>query len=71
MAKGEAGGSVSGAAWVGSRMLPCIDEEAIEAAEGGEEDRCGKQGKAEVGSTSYCGDEDGGGEEDADGDLLG
>src|ERR1700679_4171849 len=55
---------------VGGRVFPCVDEEAVEAAECGEEESCRKQGKAQVGSAGHCGDEDGGGEEDADGELF-
>src|ERR1700677_4415032 len=55
---------------VGVRVFPSVDEEAVEAAECGEEESCRKQGKAQVGSAGHCGDEDGGGEEDADGELF-
>jgi len=48
-----------------------MDEEAIEAADG-RENRCvRKHFEAELREARYRGDEGGGGEEDADGDLLG
>ncbi len=51
-------------------VLPGVDEEAVEAAESGEEECGGKQGEAEVGAAGDGGDEGGGGEEEADGDLF-
>ena len=71
MAKGEASGGVGRATVVGVRVLPRVDEETVEAAEGGEEECCRKKRKAKIGTASDGGDKDGGGEEDADGDLLG
>ena len=56
---------------VGAGVLPGVDEEAVEAAEGGEEECGGEQGEAQVGTAGDGGDEGGGGEEEADGDLLG
>ncbi len=61
-------GVFDGVGWV---VLPGVDEEAVEAAEGGEEKCGGKEGWAEVRVAGYCGDEDGGGEADAYGDLFG
>jgi hypothetical protein len=52
-------------------VFPGVDEEAVEAAEGSEEEGVGEQGYAEVGSSGDGGYEGGGGEEEADGDLLG
>jgi len=69
--KGEAGGGVCGAAVVGAGMFPGIDEEAVQAAECGKEERRRKQDEAQVGAAGDSGDEDGGAKEDADGDLLG
>lgn len=52
-------------------VLPCIDEEAVQAAENSKEERRRKQGEAQFGLAGDGGDEDSGGEEDADGDLFG
>jgi hypothetical protein len=52
-------------------VFPGVDEEAVEAAECGEEEGGGKEGKSKVGTAGDGGDEGGGGEEEADGDLLG
>jgi hypothetical protein len=52
-------------------VLPGVDEEAVEAAEAGEEKSRRQKGEAKIGAASYGGDEGRGGEEDADGDLLG
>ena len=52
-------------------VLPGVDEEAVEAAEGREQDRRRQQREAEIGTTGDGGDEGGGGEAEADGDLLG
>jgi hypothetical protein len=71
MAKGETSGGVSGATVVGMGMLPGVDEEAVEAAEGGKEERLRKQGETQVGAAGHGGDKDGGAEEDANSDLLG
>ena len=61
-------GVVDGVGWV---VLPCVDEEAVEAAECGEE-KCGwKQGGAEGGLAGDRRDEGGGGEADAYGELFG
>ena len=71
MAQGESRGRVG---WVGCMqggVLPCVDEEAVEAAERGEEECRWKQGEAELRLASYRRDEGGGSEEDAYGDLLG
>jgi hypothetical protein len=52
-------------------VLPCVEVEAVEHADAGEE--CGgrKQGELEPGCASYGGDEDSGGKEDAYGKLFG
>jgi len=71
VAEGEARGGVGAGGDVGSGVLPGVDEEAVEAAEGGEEERCGEKREAKVGAAGYGGDEGRGGEEDADGDLFG
>ncbi len=68
-AQGEAGRRVSVGS--GAGMLPGIDEEAVQAAEKREEQRCGEQDGAQSGFAGDGGDEGGGGEEDADGELLG
>jgi hypothetical protein len=69
--EGEAGGCVCGMAEVGALVLPCVDEETVQAAEGGEED-CGRQqSDSQAGLAGDGGDEDGCGEEDANGDLFG
>jgi len=51
-------------------VLPGVDEEAVEAAQGCEENREREQGDAEVGPAGDGGNEGGRGEEEADGDLL-
>ena len=51
-------------------MFPRVDEEAVEAAERGEEDCGGKQSRAQAGRAGDCGDEDGGGKEEADDNLF-
>jgi hypothetical protein len=56
---------------VGLRVLPGVDEEAVEAAEEGEEQGRGQEESTEGGVARDGGDEDGGGEEDADGELFG
>ena len=68
---GEAGDGVGAMVGVGVGVLPGVDEEAVEAAESGEEKCGGEQGEAEVGAAGDGGDEGGGGEEEADGDLFG
>jgi hypothetical protein len=52
-------------------VFPGVDEEAVEAAESGEEDGGEQEQGSEVGTACDGGDEGGGGEEEADGDLLG
>ena len=51
-------------------VLPGVDEEAVEAAECGEEKGGRKQGRAEDGLAGDCRDEGGGGETDAYGEFL-
>lgn len=64
-------GGVGWVEGVGGGVLPGVDEEAVEAAERGEEE-CGReQGEAKLRLAGYGGDEGCGGEEDADGNLLG
>ena len=52
-------------------VLPGVDEEAVEAAEGGEEECWREQRGAESWLAGYSRDEGGGGETDAYGELLG
>jgi hypothetical protein len=52
-------------------MLPGVDEEAIQAAEDREQNGRGEENGPECWQAGDGGDEDGGGEEDADGKLLG
>ena len=52
-------------------MFPGVDEEAVEAAEDGEEDGGREQIEAQIGTAGDGGDEGGGGEEEADGDFFG
>jgi hypothetical protein len=52
-------------------VFPGVDVEAVEAAEGGEEKRGREKRQAEIGTAGDCGDEGGGGEAKADGDLFG
>ena len=56
---GVAGGPVGVGAQ--ARVLPCVDEEAVEAADGGEEDGVRQQQQAEFWMARDGGDEDGGG----------
>ena len=58
-------------AGVGICVFPGIDEEAVEAAECGEEQSEGEQALAQVGTAGDGGNEGCGGEEEADGDLFG
>ena len=51
-------------------MFPGVDEEAVEAAEYGEEDGGGQECRKLGGIAGDGGDEDGGGKEEANGDLL-
>ncbi len=71
VAKSEAGDDVGAVVGVGTLVFPRKDEEAVEAAEGGEEKCGGEQGQTEVDVAGDGGNEDGGGEEEADGDLFG
>ncbi len=66
---GDLGGELRSG--VGCGVFPGVDEEAVEAAEGGEEDGRREQVEAEIGQAGYGGDEGSGGEEDAYGDLFG
>jgi len=52
-------------------VLPCIEVEAVEGADAGEESGGGQQGGAEPGGAGDGRDEDGGGEEEADGEFFG
>ena len=52
-------------------VFPGIDEEAVEATEGCEEECGGEQSQSEVGAAGDGGDEGCCGEEEADGDLFG
>ena len=52
-------------------VLPCVDVEAVEAAESSEEESGGYQREAEFGVACDGWDEGGGGEADADSDLFG
>jgi hypothetical protein len=52
-------------------MLPRVKEETVERAECGEEKRDGQEIKAQLWQARDGGDEDGGGEEEADGELFG
>jgi hypothetical protein len=51
-------------------VLPGEDEETVETAERGEEERQREQSETKVGLMSNCRDEDGGGEANADGELF-
>ena len=53
------------------RVLPGVEEEAVEGAGGGEQKGDGQEVEAELGKTGDGGDEDGGGKEDADGEFFG
>lgn len=68
VAQGELGGGVD---WMFAGLvgivLPGIDKEAVETAEGCEEKRGGKKRKAEAGLSGDGGDKGGGGEADTDG----
>jgi len=68
--KGEGGDGVGAGVVVVVFVLPCVDAEAVEAAERGEEKRGGKKGGTEIGAAGDGGDEGGGGEADANGDLF-
>jgi hypothetical protein len=54
-----------------SGVLPGVDTKAIEGTDGGEENSVREQRKAKLRMTGDGRDEDGGGEEDADGKLFG
>jgi hypothetical protein len=66
---GPAGGPVGVGAvvWV----LPGVQEEAVEGADGGEEEEGRDEGGAKLWGSGEGGDEDGGGEEQTDGELFG
>ena len=51
-------------------VFPGVDEEAVEAAEGGEEEGWGEECGAKAGLAGDGGDEGGGGEADAYGELF-
>jgi hypothetical protein len=71
IAQGQVSGGVCRlVGWRKRAMLPCVDEEAVEAARSREEDREREQGEAKVGTASHGGNEGGCGEEEAYGDLL-
>jgi len=52
-------------------MLPGVEIEAVEGADGSEEQSGGCERQAEVRGSRDGGDEDGGGEEEADGEFFG
>jgi hypothetical protein len=52
-------------------MLPCIDVEAVETAEGGEEESTWEQRQTEIRASSDSGNEGRGGEAEPYGDLFG
>jgi hypothetical protein len=71
VAEGQVGGGVCRMIGLRKRaVFPRVDEEAVEAARGSEEDREREQGDAEVGTAGYGRNEGGRGKEEADGDLL-
>jgi len=72
VADGQAGdGAGRGGGEVECGVFPVVDEETVQAAEEGEECCRGKEVGAKLRSAGDGGDEDGGREEEADGDLLG
>src|ERR1700679_1236444 len=71
MTKREGGDGVSARVAGVVIVLPCVDVEAIEAAERGEEQRGGEQRGAKVRTARDGGDEGCSGEAEADGDLFG
>ncbi len=67
--RGPAGGPMGVKARCG--VLPCVEVEAVEGADAGEESGGGKELRTQGGEARDGGDEDGGGEEDADGEFFG